>query len=153
MKTDSAANQNPRSTGNSLGATLYLPITGLRRRSPIGPGSLRRDGSFGRRIDTGSSVQQPVLLGANTKRPRLIEPSSRRPNVQSVGPNGVRQGSSRAAESSFFSLITPEVLTSATKRYQALGCWNGGIVIPRDLYEQALNVFKPLEKSHCAPSL
>ena len=47
-----------------------------------------------------------------------------------------------AAEASFFPLIAREVLTAAVKSYQALGCWEGGIEIPRDLYEQALNVFQ-----------
>jgi NitT/TauT family transport system substrate-binding protein len=43
---------------------------------------------------------------------------------------------------SFFPLIAPEVLTAAVGRYQNLGCWEGGVDIPRDLYEQALNVFQ-----------
>jgi len=47
-----------------------------------------------------------------------------------------------AAEASFFPHVAPEVLTAAVKSYQALGCWDGGIEIPRDLYEQALNVFQ-----------
>jgi hypothetical protein len=47
-----------------------------------------------------------------------------------------------AAEASFFPLIAPEVLTLAIRSYQALGCWAGGIEIPRDQYEQALNVFQ-----------
>lgn len=47
-----------------------------------------------------------------------------------------------AAEASFFPEIAPELLASAIQRYQALGCWEGGIEIPRDLYEQALNVFQ-----------
>ena len=47
-----------------------------------------------------------------------------------------------AAEASFFPSIAPEVLTPAIRSYQALGCWDGGIEIPRDLYEQALNVFQ-----------
>ncbi len=47
-----------------------------------------------------------------------------------------------AAEASFFPLIGPELLTPAIRSYQALGCWDGGIEIPRDLYEQALNVFQ-----------
>jgi NitT/TauT family transport system substrate-binding protein len=47
-----------------------------------------------------------------------------------------------AAEASFFPLISPTILTAAVKNYQALGCWDGGIEIPRDLYEQALNVFQ-----------
>jgi NitT/TauT family transport system substrate-binding protein len=47
-----------------------------------------------------------------------------------------------AAEASFFPGISLEVLTAAIKRYHDLGCWGGGIEIPRDLYEQALNVFE-----------
>jgi len=47
-----------------------------------------------------------------------------------------------AAEASFFPGIAPELLAAAIQRYQALGCWEGGIEIPRDLYEQALNVFQ-----------
>ena len=47
-----------------------------------------------------------------------------------------------AAEASFFPLIAPEVLAPAIRSYQALGCWDGGIEISRELYEQALNVFQ-----------
>jgi len=47
-----------------------------------------------------------------------------------------------AAEASFFPLIAPAVLTAAIGSYRALGCWEGGIEISRDLYEQALNVFQ-----------
>lgn len=45
-------------------------------------------------------------------------------------------------EASFFPGVEPAVLTAAVRRYQALGCWDGGIDIPRDLYQQALNVFE-----------
>jgi hypothetical protein len=45
-------------------------------------------------------------------------------------------------EASFFPGISADVLASAIARYQTLGCWNGSIEIPRDLYEQALNVFE-----------
>jgi NitT/TauT family transport system substrate-binding protein len=47
-----------------------------------------------------------------------------------------------AAEAPFFPLVPPASLADAVARYQALGCWEGGIEIPRDLYEQALNVFQ-----------
>lgn len=47
-----------------------------------------------------------------------------------------------AAESTFFPSAAPEHLAAAVARYQTLGCWEGGIEIPRDLYEQALNVFQ-----------
>lgn len=42
---------------------------------------------------------------------------------------------------SFFPEIAPEALTAAVARYQRLGCWAGGVAIPRELYEQALEVF------------
>ena len=47
-----------------------------------------------------------------------------------------------ARESEFFPGISPELLASTIARYQELGTWDGGIEIPRDLYEQALNVFQ-----------
>jgi NitT/TauT family transport system substrate-binding protein len=47
-----------------------------------------------------------------------------------------------AAEAPFFPGVPAERLSDAIARYQALGCWEGGIEIPRDLYEQALNVFQ-----------
>ncbi len=47
-----------------------------------------------------------------------------------------------AGEAPFFPLVAPEALTQAIRNYQTLGCWDGGIEIPRELYEQALNVFQ-----------
>ena len=47
-----------------------------------------------------------------------------------------------AAEAALFPGIPPESLAGAVRRYQALGNWEGGLEIPRDLYEQALNVFQ-----------
>ena len=46
-----------------------------------------------------------------------------------------------AKEQPFFPAISPEALTASIARYQALGCWEGGLAIPRELYEQALEVF------------
>jgi NitT/TauT family transport system substrate-binding protein len=45
-------------------------------------------------------------------------------------------------EASFFPGVDAGTLASTVTRYQSLGCWDGGIEIPRDLYEQALNVFQ-----------
>ena len=45
-------------------------------------------------------------------------------------------------EASFFDDIDPEVLALTIARYQQVGCWSGDLTIPRDLYEQALNVFE-----------
>jgi NitT/TauT family transport system substrate-binding protein len=51
-------------------------------------------------------------------------------------------GEVAAAEAAFFPRVDPELLSTAISRYQTLGCWEGGLEIPRDLYEQALNVFQ-----------
>ena len=45
-------------------------------------------------------------------------------------------------EASFFPGIPTTVLTTAIRAYQGVGNWEGGIDIPRELYEQALNVFE-----------
>jgi hypothetical protein len=41
--------------------------------------------------------------------------------------------------------VASEILAATVKRYQGVGCWDGGIEIPRDLYEQALNVFQSVD--------
>ena len=46
-----------------------------------------------------------------------------------------------AKEASFFPDIDREVLVATIAAYQKLGCWAGDPAIPRDLYEQALDVF------------
>ena len=45
-------------------------------------------------------------------------------------------------EASFFPGIGEDVLAAAIAAYQRLGCWEGGLNIPQDLYEQALTVFE-----------
>jgi NitT/TauT family transport system substrate-binding protein len=44
-------------------------------------------------------------------------------------------------ETALFPGVARESLAKSITRYQALGCWEGDIVIPRELYEQALDVF------------
>jgi len=46
-----------------------------------------------------------------------------------------------AKEASFFPDIDRQVLVATIAAYQKLGCWAGDPAIPRDLYEQALDVF------------
>ena len=46
------------------------------------------------------------------------------------------------AEASFFEGYSTEALAAGTQRYQSVRCWDGDVEIPRDLYEQALNVFQ-----------
>jgi NitT/TauT family transport system substrate-binding protein len=45
-------------------------------------------------------------------------------------------------QASFFPGIEAGILAAAIRAYQNIGCWDGGVEIPRDLYEQALNVFE-----------
>jgi NitT/TauT family transport system substrate-binding protein len=47
-----------------------------------------------------------------------------------------------ATEAEFFPGVSAELLADTVRRYQELGCWQGDTEIPRDLYEQALDVFK-----------
>jgi NitT/TauT family transport system substrate-binding protein len=47
-----------------------------------------------------------------------------------------------AREVSFFPGVDAEALTAAIAAYQDLGCWQGDLAIPEDLYEQALTVFE-----------
>jgi len=45
-------------------------------------------------------------------------------------------------EASFFPGVDKAVLTGAIAEYKAIGAWDGGSGIPRDLYEQSLTVFE-----------
>jgi len=47
-----------------------------------------------------------------------------------------------AREASYFPGISQAALTSAIAGYKSIGNWEGGIEIPRDLYEQSLDVFE-----------
>jgi len=47
-----------------------------------------------------------------------------------------------AKQASFFPGMETTVLAAAIRSYQRLECWEGGSEIPRDLYEQTLNVFE-----------
>jgi NitT/TauT family transport system substrate-binding protein len=44
-------------------------------------------------------------------------------------------------EASFFPGVSREALTATIARYQQLGTWDGELAIPRNLYDQALEVF------------
>jgi NitT/TauT family transport system substrate-binding protein len=47
-----------------------------------------------------------------------------------------------AKEASYFPGIAESALAAAIAQYKSIGVWNGGVEIPRDLYEQSLNVFE-----------
>ena len=46
------------------------------------------------------------------------------------------------AEAGFFGGYAMEALAAAIRRYQTVGCWEGGVEIPRALYEHSLDVFR-----------
>ncbi len=46
------------------------------------------------------------------------------------------------AEAGFFEGHSMDALAAGIRSYRSVGCWEGGVQIPRDLYEQALNVFQ-----------
>jgi NitT/TauT family transport system substrate-binding protein len=46
------------------------------------------------------------------------------------------------AEAEFFPNYSLEAIVGAVMRYQRVGCWEGGLAIPRDLYNQATVVFR-----------
>jgi NitT/TauT family transport system substrate-binding protein len=45
-------------------------------------------------------------------------------------------------EAPYFPGVDTRALAGAIRAYQELGCWEGGIAIPRGLYEQSLHVFE-----------
>jgi NitT/TauT family transport system substrate-binding protein len=45
-------------------------------------------------------------------------------------------------EAEFFPNAGRELLAATIQRYQTLGCWQGGVQIPKEMYEQALTVFQ-----------
>ena len=47
-----------------------------------------------------------------------------------------------AKQASYFPGVEIGALAESIRQYQSLGCWAGEIAIPRELYEQALNVFE-----------
>jgi len=47
-----------------------------------------------------------------------------------------------AKEAAFFPAIPAALVAATVARYQNLGTWEGGVEIPRELYEQALTVFQ-----------
>lgn len=47
-----------------------------------------------------------------------------------------------AAEADYFREHAPQAVSRAIETYQQSGSWGGDIQIPKDLYENALNVFE-----------
>ncbi len=47
-----------------------------------------------------------------------------------------------AKEADFFTDHSPQAVSRAIEAYQKSGTWDGDILIPKDLYDNALNVFE-----------
>lgn len=78
-----------------------------------------------------------AFLGTETCRAFLQAYRESREWVRTAPPEEVAQ-----KEAGFFPGIPSSVLATAIRAYQKLGNWDGGIEIPRPLYEQALAVFE-----------
>ena len=53
-----------------------------------------------------------------------------------------------AREAAFFPGVDANALAAAIAAYQDLGCWQGDLAIPEDLYAQALTVFEHAGEIH-----
>jgi len=53
--------------------------------------------------------------------------------------------------SPFFPDVKLATLTVSIQAYQRLGCWDGGVEIPRDLYEQAAKIFELIQGTERFP--
>ena len=76
------------------------------------------------------------FLGTDRARAFMRAFRTSREWVRSTSPEEIA-----AKEASFFPGVDREVLIATIAAYQELGCWAGDPAIPRELYEQALDVF------------
>ena len=77
------------------------------------------------------------FLQSETARAFLQAYGKARQWVREAPPAGIA-----TREADFFPGVDADVLSGAIEAYQALGCWEGGLDIPEDLYQQALTVFE-----------
>jgi NitT/TauT family transport system substrate-binding protein len=110
------------------------------------PDQLERDGAGWTVVSAGQSMPPVAFSSLCASREFLATPECAAfLRAYAKAREWVRQASPAqvaAAEASYFPGVAAEALASAIRRYQALGCWEGAIGIPRDLYEQSLNVFE-----------
>jgi NitT/TauT family transport system substrate-binding protein len=111
-----------------------------------GPQQLEHDGA-GYIVASVGAAMPPVAFSSVCGSREFLATDTCRAFVRafSKAKEWVRQappGEVASKQASLFPGIEPAALTAAINSYQALGCWDGGIDIPLDLYEQALNVFE-----------
>ncbi|HLK49051.1 MAG TPA: ABC transporter substrate-binding protein [Bryobacteraceae bacterium] len=107
------------------------------------------------RVAFSSLCASREFLRTETCRSFLTAYRQSREWVRSASPEDVAR-----AETDFFPGVAPAILATAIRAYQKVGNWEGGIEIPRDLYEQALTVFEgeiqrrhPYDQVCAAPSV
>ena len=111
-----------------------------------GPQRLERDGS-GYTVASVGAAMPPVAFSSLCCSRAFVRTEPFRAFVRAYTKAREWVRSSPAEEiaqkaASFFPTTDPGALAAAISRYQDLGSWDGGIEIPRHLYEQALNVFE-----------
>ncbi|MBS1826950.1 MAG: ABC transporter substrate-binding protein [Acidobacteria bacterium] len=110
------------------------------------PHQLEMEGQATIRASVGASMP-PVAFSSLVALPEFLqsETAVRFLEAYREARRWVREASAETiadTESSFFPSVPREALRAAIADYQSLGCWNGDIEIPQDLYEQSLNVFE-----------
>jgi NitT/TauT family transport system substrate-binding protein len=111
-----------------------------------GPHTLEQDGT-GRIVAAVGQAMPPVAFSSLCASREFLQTDVCRAFVRAFAKakQWVRQAPPEviaAKQASFFPGVEIAVLAAAIRSYQPLGCWEGGLEIPRDLYEQALNVFE-----------
>jgi NitT/TauT family transport system substrate-binding protein len=109
------------------------------------PQQLEREG-FGRVVASVGEAMPPVAFSSLAASRRFLGTVEARAFVRAYrqAREWARQTSASEiarAEAGFFPGLHASALEAAIARYQKLGCWEGDLTIPRDLYEQALAVF------------
>ena len=109
------------------------------------PQQLEADGA-GRVIASVGAAMPPVAFSSLLASRGFLETKTARAFVRAYRKS--RQWAQQAPpeeiaarQASFFSGMDSTVLAAAIDHYQKLGTWEGDLSIPRDLYEQALEVF------------
>ena len=110
------------------------------------PQQLEQDG-LGRTVTSVGESMPPVAFSSLCASREFVRSSAFQSFLRAYGNakewiNQAAPDEIAAKEASFFPGINVQALVAAVARYQAVGCWIGGIEIPRDLYEQALTVFE-----------
>ena len=111
-----------------------------------GPHTLERDGA-GRIVTAVGQAMPPVAFSSLCASREFLQTDVCRAFVRAFAKakQWVLQAPPEviaAKQASFFPGVEIAVLAAGIRSYQSLGCWEGGLEIPRDLYEQALNVFE-----------